>query len=188
MANLTLPLDNPSPPTLYSFSGLRDSTVSLGRILQASEIIAFTSGYSLSKELSLALCVILATLYLLTVRILRYRRVDALQKQFGYTYTQFQTIDYKDAQSILGNLFLLECPWVFLTGKDFAFLRVSRGEIRLYSYFLTMNSRRPSASLRSPKSPLALKKWSIVQGSDTQTQPYSSENGSSTPSTRKERD
>ncbi|KAH6919209.1 hypothetical protein BKA70DRAFT_1249538 [Coprinopsis sp. MPI-PUGE-AT-0042] len=39
------------------------------------------------------------------------------------TQEEFQNIDYKEAQKILINLFMLEAPWLFLTAKDFAFLR-----------------------------------------------------------------
>lgn len=63
--------------------------------------------------------------YAVVVRSLRYRRVNASQKKHGATPSEFQNLNYKDAQSILGQLGLYECPWMFLSGKDFAFLRVS---------------------------------------------------------------
>ncbi|KAK7181065.1 hypothetical protein PSPO01_12866 [Paraphaeosphaeria sporulosa] len=61
--------------------------------------------------------------YLVVVRLLRYRRISGLQQQHGATYVQFKDLNYRDAQSILGQMGLYECPWVFLSGKDFAFLR-----------------------------------------------------------------
>jgi hypothetical protein len=63
--------------------------------------------------------------YLVLVRTLRYRRITALQKQHGTTSTEFSNLTYRDAQTIIGQLGLYECPWTFLAGKDFAFLRVS---------------------------------------------------------------
>jgi hypothetical protein len=62
--------------------------------------------------------------YLILVRTLRYRRVNQIQKQFGSTPEQFKNLNYRDAQIIIGKLGLYECPWTFLSGKDFAFLRV----------------------------------------------------------------
>lgn len=63
--------------------------------------------------------------YLILVRSLRYRRVEQTQKQHGYTAAEFKSLNYRDAQTILGQMGLYECPWIFLAGKDFAFLRVS---------------------------------------------------------------
>lgn len=63
--------------------------------------------------------------YLIVVRSLRYRRINQLQKQHGSTPEQFKSLNYRDAQTILGQMGLFECPWIFLAGKDFAFLRVS---------------------------------------------------------------
>lgn len=63
--------------------------------------------------------------YTVLVRILRYRRVDQMQEKYGKKPDQFENLNYKDAQIILGQLGLYECPWMFLAGKDFAFLRVS---------------------------------------------------------------
>lgn len=68
---------------------------------------------------------VVATTYLLAVRHLRSRSIRKLEKKYGSTLDEFRNIDYKEAQSILGNLFLLEAPWLFLKAKDFAFLRVS---------------------------------------------------------------
>ncbi len=65
------------------------------------------------------------SIYLLMVHKLRFRAIRKLEKQYGSTPEEFKSIDYKDAQTILANLFLLEAPWVFLTAKDFAFFRVS---------------------------------------------------------------
>lgn len=73
----------------------------------------------------IAFAVIGVAIYLFTVRHLRYRRINALQDRYGYTYKDFKDLNYKDAQAITGTLLLLESPWMFLTGKDFAFLRVS---------------------------------------------------------------
>ncbi|KNG43950.1 duf2236 family protein [Stemphylium lycopersici] len=61
--------------------------------------------------------------YLILVRTLRYRRISQLQAQHGAISTQFADLKYKDAQKILGQMGLYEFPWVFLAGKDFAFLR-----------------------------------------------------------------
>lgn len=62
--------------------------------------------------------------YLILVRTLRYRRISQLQAQHGAISTQFADLKYKDAQKILGQMGLYEFPWIFLAGKDFAFLRV----------------------------------------------------------------
>jgi hypothetical protein len=62
--------------------------------------------------------------YLVLVRVLRYQRVNEIQKQHGSTPEQFKNLNYRDAQKIIGQLGLYECPWTFLAGKDFAFLRV----------------------------------------------------------------
>jgi hypothetical protein len=63
--------------------------------------------------------------YIVLVRSLRYRRINELQKQHGTTPAEFFNLNYRDAQTIIGQLGLYECPWTFLAGKDFAFLRVS---------------------------------------------------------------
>lgn len=75
---------------------------------------------------NLILGVFVATsIYLSIVHKLRFRAIRKLEKQYGSAPEEFKSINYKDAQAILANLFLLEAPWVFLTAKDFAFLRVS---------------------------------------------------------------
>lgn len=93
--------------------------------------------------------------YLILVRSLRYRRVKQIQKQHGSTPAQFKNLNYRDAQTILGQLGLYECPWVFLAGKDFAFLRVSTPSsisIPSYAWVLELTSpRRPSPSLASQR-------------------------------------
>ncbi|RDW77849.1 hypothetical protein BP5796_05701 [Coleophoma crateriformis] len=61
--------------------------------------------------------------YLILVRTLRYRRVKQIQEQYGPSVTHVKNLNYRDAQHILGQLGLYECPWMFLAGKDFAFLR-----------------------------------------------------------------
>ncbi|KAH3942313.1 hypothetical protein HBH53_189340 [Parastagonospora nodorum] len=61
--------------------------------------------------------------YLILVRSLRYRRINTLLKQHGSTPAAFSNLNYRDAQTIIGQLGLFECPWTFLAGKDFAFLR-----------------------------------------------------------------
>ncbi|PVI04033.1 hypothetical protein DM02DRAFT_586838 [Periconia macrospinosa] len=66
---------------------------------------------------------ILVICYLILVRRLRYARIESLQKQYGRTPAEFANLGYKDAQAILGQLGLYESPWLFLAGKDFAFLR-----------------------------------------------------------------
>ena len=63
--------------------------------------------------------------YLVLARTLRYRRISQLQAQHGSTAVRFANLDYKDAQKIIGQMGLYEFPWIFLAGKDFAFLRVS---------------------------------------------------------------
>ena len=67
---------------------------------------------------------ILLYVYFCAVRYLRYQHIDKIQKKYGRTPAEFAKINYKDAQAILGSLFLLDSPWIFLQAKDFAFLRV----------------------------------------------------------------
>ena len=62
--------------------------------------------------------------YFILVRTLRYRRISQLQAQHGADASQFTDLNYKDAQKIVGQMGLYEFPWIFLAGKDFAFLRV----------------------------------------------------------------
>ncbi|CAA9964242.1 hypothetical protein PTMSG1_07601 [Pyrenophora teres f. maculata] len=61
--------------------------------------------------------------YLVLAKALRYRRIAQLQTQYGSTAAQFANLDYKDAQKIIAQMGLYEFPWIFLAGKDFAFLR-----------------------------------------------------------------
>ncbi|KAI2485748.1 hypothetical protein Ptr902_04688 [Pyrenophora tritici-repentis] len=61
--------------------------------------------------------------YLALAKSLRYRRIAQLQAQYGSTAVQFANLDYKDAQKIIAQIGLYEFPWIFLAGKDFAFLR-----------------------------------------------------------------
>lgn len=68
--------------------------------------------------------VVLLFLYLSAVRYLRYQHIEKMQQKYGRTPAEFSKLDYKDAQAILGSLFLLDSPWVSLIAKDFAFLRV----------------------------------------------------------------
>jgi hypothetical protein len=42
--------------------------------------------------------------YLVLVRILRYRRIEQIQKQHGYTPAEFEKLNYRDAQTIIGQL------------------------------------------------------------------------------------
>lgn len=42
--------------------------------------------------------------YLVLVRVLRCRRIEQIQKQHGRTPAEFESLNYKDAQSILGQL------------------------------------------------------------------------------------
>ncbi|CAI6233664.1 unnamed protein product [Periconia digitata] len=69
------------------------------------------------------LLAIFAICYLALVHRLRYARINDLQKRYGRTPAEFAGLGYKDAQAILGQLGLYESPWLFLAGKDFAFLR-----------------------------------------------------------------
>ncbi|RMZ66116.1 67 kDa myosin-cross-reactive antigen family [Pyrenophora seminiperda CCB06] len=62
-------------------------------------------------------------LYLFLAKTLRYRRISQLQAQYGSTAAEFANLDYKGAQTIIGQMGLYEFPWIFLAGKDFAFLR-----------------------------------------------------------------
>jgi hypothetical protein len=68
--------------------------------------------------------IILISLYLSAVRYLRYQHIEKIQQTYGRTPAEFSKINYKDAQAILGSIFLLDSPWIFLQAKDFAFLRV----------------------------------------------------------------
>ena len=68
--------------------------------------------------------IILLSVYLSAVRYLRYQRINKIQQKYGRTTAEFSKINYKDAQAIMGSLFLLDSPWVCLQAKDFAFMRV----------------------------------------------------------------
>jgi len=96
--------------------------------LRKTDSISFTVVLSLfssiDRSIVLATLAVVATFYLITVCRRRFRSIRALERQYGATMDEFKTIDYKDAQTILANLFLLDAPWLFLTAKDFAFLRV----------------------------------------------------------------
>jgi hypothetical protein len=52
--------------------------------------------------------------YLVVVRTLRYRRVEQIQKQHGYTATEFEKLNYQDAQTIVGQLVGPKCLVVVL--------------------------------------------------------------------------
>jgi len=99
-----------------------------------SPFVVFTIYYSgaadtplLLSSSSISLYIILFfffSVYLSVVRYLRYQHLNKTQQKYGRTIAEFSKIDYKDAQAILGSLFLLDSPWVFRQAKDFAFLRV----------------------------------------------------------------
>jgi hypothetical protein len=46
--------------------------------------------------------------YLVLVRVLRYRRIEQIQKQHGYTPAEFEKLNYRDAQAIIGQLVNLQ--------------------------------------------------------------------------------
>lgn len=50
------------------------------------------------------LLVPLFLIYLILVRSLRYRRINTLLKQHGSTPTAFSNLNYRDAQTIIGQL------------------------------------------------------------------------------------
>jgi hypothetical protein len=54
--------------------------------------------------LYLLLLVLVLVIYLVLVRTLRYRRVEQIQKQHGYTPAEFEKLNYRDAQTIIGQL------------------------------------------------------------------------------------
>ena len=93
-----------SPPSMSS------STVSLSATFTRSTVVSAL--------------ILLLSIYLSAVRYLRYQHMNKVQQKYGWTPAEFSTINYKDAQAILGSLFLLDSPWIFLQAKDFAFLRV----------------------------------------------------------------
>lgn len=85
--------------------------------------------------LAAAAASVLAVCYFLLVRRLRYARIDALQDRYGRTAEEMKGLGYKEAQDVLGQLGLYECPWLFLSGKDFAFLRVRSDSLLLFPRF-----------------------------------------------------
>jgi len=96
-----------------------------------SPFVVFTIYYSGAADIPLQLSsssisfyIILLSVYLSAVRYLRYQHLNKIQRKYGWTIAEFSKIDYKDAQAILGSLFLLDSPWIFRQAKDFAFLRV----------------------------------------------------------------
>ena len=109
----------PSSITLHLSSG-KDWLVTLPATLRSSS----TQLKDTPLPVVLSTLGILLATYFLIVRSLRFRAIEAQQKHYGRTPEEYGSIDYKDAQSILANLFLLEAPWLFLTSKDFAFVRV----------------------------------------------------------------
>jgi hypothetical protein len=100
------------------YSGATDSPLP---ILSNSAVSPFSP---LTRSTAISIIIILLSVYLCAVRYLRYQHIDKIQRKYGWTATEFSKIDYKDAQAILGSLFLLDSPWIFLQAKDFAFLRV----------------------------------------------------------------
>lgn len=88
----------------------------------SSSTVSLSSPFTRSTVVSAI--IILLSIYLSAVRYLRYQHIDKIQQKYGRTTAEFAKIDYKDAQAILGSLFLLDSPWIFLQAKDFAFLRV----------------------------------------------------------------
>jgi len=88
--------------------------------------------------------------YIIFVRSIRYRRVKQIQKKYGSTPAQFKNLNYRDAQTILGQLGLFECPWVFLAGKDFAFLRVGLPGLKSISYYMLFQANTPPQAFAIP--------------------------------------
>ncbi|KAF9486452.1 hypothetical protein BDN70DRAFT_869998 [Pholiota conissans] len=81
------------------------------------------SFFGVNWPLTFSLLLVVCTTYLMAVRRRRFRAIRKLEERYGATPDRFKVINYKDAQNILANLFLLDTPWLFLTAKDFAFLR-----------------------------------------------------------------
>jgi hypothetical protein len=46
--------------------------------------------------------------YAVLVRVLRYRRIEQIQKQHGHTPVEFEKLNYRDAQTIIGQLVSLQ--------------------------------------------------------------------------------
>lgn len=90
--------------------------------LISSSIVSLS--YPSIRSTVVGVITILLSVYFCAVRYLRYQHIDKMQRKYGHTPAEFAKINYKDAQAILGSLFLLDSPWIFLQAKDFAFLRV----------------------------------------------------------------
>lgn len=147
--------------------------------LVASSLLPHVSNIN---SISLILGVfVAASIYLLVVHKLRFRAIRKLEKQYGSASEDFKSIDYKDAQIILANLFLLEAPWVFLTAKDFAFLRVSIFTA-IYTYHLWLEylflGSRHLAFRKYLMFQLRRRKWWIRQAFDTRTLWFLPQSGS----------
>lgn len=139
---------------LFNDANTNDSTPT-PELLEGNVLVDL---YRINPTISIAVIVI--TAYLLLVRHLRFKRVHGLQERYGYTYEQFKNLNYKDAQTISGTLLLLESPWMFLTGKDFAFLRVcSLHKLRGVTVADKYQRARHSQSQGSHISLLAPKRW-----------------------------
>ena len=111
----------PNNPLPILLSGMSSSTVPLSSHATRSTVIGAL--------------MILLSVYLGAVRYLRYRHIETMQQKYGRTAAEFRKIDYRDAQAILGSLFLLDSPWIFLQAKDFAFLRVHIRPFSSSSFF-----------------------------------------------------
>jgi len=107
------------------------------------------SKYYVTMLLQLLICSAIVWIYF--VRRLRYQRIRILERKFGSDYKEFSSINYRDAQSILGQMAFLECPWTFLAGKDFAFLRVRLYLIVIGHSLGDINFYRPLPYQASPK-------------------------------------
>jgi len=93
-----------------------------------SPLLISSPGISLSspsiRSTVVSFTMILLSIYLCAVRYFRYQHINRIQQKYGRAPVGFSKINYKDAQAILGSLFLLDSPWIFQQAKDFAFLRV----------------------------------------------------------------
>lgn len=119
------PWDNANVPQLQKIS-LLDHKNLKESIFNAMAWVSFPTHLSdVDWPMAISLLFVSCAIYLIVVRRLRFRGIRQLEKRYGATPEKFKHIDYKDAQNILANLFLLDAPWLFLTAKDFAFLRVS---------------------------------------------------------------
>ena len=126
-------------------------TVYAGGYAEASDRPLPMSGSTVSlsspftRSTVISAIIILLSVYLSAVRYLRYQHIDNIQQKYGRTTAEFAKIDYKDAQAILGSLFLLDSPWIFLQAKDFAFLRVRKPFLFYFILFYFINFDRVSA-------------------------------------------